>query len=47
MFEDVYETVTDEQEEQISKLKDILERYPGEYDIESHDGGRDGLNKQS
>jgi 2-oxoisovalerate dehydrogenase E1 component subunit alpha len=47
MFEDVYETVTDEQEEQISKLKDILERYPGEYDIDSYDGGREGLNKQS
>jgi 2-oxoisovalerate dehydrogenase E1 component alpha subunit len=47
MFEDVYETVTEEQEEQISKLKDILERYSGEYDIDSYDGGKNGLDKQS
>ena len=47
MFEDVYETVTEEQEEQISKLKDILERYPGEYDVESYDRGKSGLDKKS
>lgn len=47
MFEDVYETVTEEQEEQIAKLKDILERYPGEYDIESYDRGKGGLDKKS
>jgi 2-oxoisovalerate dehydrogenase E1 component alpha subunit len=43
MFEDVYERVTEEQEEQISKLRDVLERYPGEYDVENYERGRDGL----
>ena len=43
MFEDVYERVTEEQEEQIAKLKDVLERYPGEYDVENYERGRDGL----
>jgi 2-oxoisovalerate dehydrogenase E1 component alpha subunit len=45
MFEDVYEEVTEEQEEQISSLKDILERYPGEYDLESYERGKDGLDR--
>jgi 2-oxoisovalerate dehydrogenase E1 component alpha subunit len=43
MFEDVYERVTEEQEEQIGRLRDVLERYPGEYDVESYEGGRKGL----
>ena len=43
MFEDVYEHVTEEQEEQIARLKDVLERYPGEYDVENYERGRDGL----
>jgi 2-oxoisovalerate dehydrogenase E1 component alpha subunit len=39
----VYERVTEEQEEQIGRLRDVLERYPGEYDVESYEGGRKGL----
>jgi 2-oxoisovalerate dehydrogenase E1 component alpha subunit len=45
MFEDVYEEVTEEQRAQIKELKDILERYPNEYDVDNFDGGRDGLSK--
>lgn len=47
MFEDVYENVTEEQEEHIERLKDLLERYPGEYDVDSFDGGKAGLDKKS
>jgi 2-oxoisovalerate dehydrogenase E1 component alpha subunit len=45
MFEDVYEEVTEEQREQMIKLRKILDKYPGEYDVESHEGGKDGLIK--
>jgi 2-oxoisovalerate dehydrogenase E1 component alpha subunit len=47
MFEDVYEEITEEQEEQIGKLKDVLERYPGEYDVENFDGGKNGLDAKT
>jgi 2-oxoisovalerate dehydrogenase E1 component alpha subunit len=43
MFEDVYEFLTEEQEEQVRELRDILDRYPEEYDIDSHERGKDGL----
>ncbi|KAF2670676.1 2-oxoisovalerate dehydrogenase subunit alpha [Microthyrium microscopicum] len=45
MFEDVYEEVTEEQEEQIEQLKDVIRRYPGEYDVEQFEGGLEGLDK--
>lgn len=47
MFEDVYEELTEEQEDHIAQLKDILERYPGEYDVENFEGGRAGLDKKT
>jgi len=43
MFEDVYEEVTEEQEEQIRTLKDVVKRYPDEYDVQEFEGGLDGL----
>jgi 2-oxoisovalerate dehydrogenase E1 component alpha subunit len=46
MFEDVYEQITEEQQEQMEKMRDILDRYPGEYDVENFEGGKDGLFKK-
>ena len=43
MMEDVYETPTEEQREQMAKLKSLVERYPDEYDVSNYDRGMDGL----
>lgn len=43
MMTDVYEEVTEEQKEQLRELKDIIQRYPEEYDIDSFEGGLDGI----
>jgi len=45
VFEDVYKEMTEEQIEQMRTLKDVMERYPGEYDLSSVDGGMEGLNQ--
>lgn len=45
MFEDVYEEITPETRNQMGQLKDILERYPEEYDIGEFEGGKDSLSK--
>ncbi|KAK5171674.1 hypothetical protein LTR04_007107 [Oleoguttula sp. CCFEE 6159] len=45
LWSDVYAQVTEEQEEQIAKMRDVLEKYPGEYDVEEYEGGKDGLNR--
>ncbi|KAF2116123.1 2-oxoisovalerate dehydrogenase subunit alpha mitochondrial precursor [Lophiotrema nucula] len=45
MFDDVYESITEEQKTHIEELKDILTRYPKEYDIDQHDGGIESLNE--
>lgn len=47
MLTDVYEEMTEEQLEQLDELKDILQRYPKEYDIENFDGGLKGLDAAS
>jgi 2-oxoisovalerate dehydrogenase E1 component alpha subunit len=44
MFEDVYESITEEQAEQIGQLKDILQRYPAEYELDDFENGIEGLN---
>lgn len=44
-FEGVYETLTEEQKFHIAELKDILERYPKEYDVTQYEGGIDSLSK--
>ncbi|KAI9886103.1 MAG: hypothetical protein M1823_002121 [Watsoniomyces obsoletus] len=43
MFTDVYEEMTEETREQMMNLKDIIERYPEEYDVEQFEGGKDSL----
>lgn len=42
-FDGVYEHLTEEQSSQIKELRDILERYPAEYDLDEFDGGIEGL----
>jgi 2-oxoisovalerate dehydrogenase E1 component alpha subunit len=44
-FEGVYEHLTAEQRMHIAELKDILERYPKEYDIDPYEEGIDSLTK--
>jgi 2-oxoisovalerate dehydrogenase E1 component alpha subunit len=39
MFEDVYEQITPEAEEQMKQLKRIIEKYPKEYDVSNYEGG--------
>ena len=43
MFTDVYEHLTEESSLQMASLKDILERYPDEYDVTEFEGGKDSL----
>ncbi|KAH7562313.1 hypothetical protein BM1_01833 [Bipolaris maydis] len=42
-FEGVWETLTEEQRAHAEELKDVLERYPKEYDLEGFEGGIKGL----
>ena len=44
MMTDVYAELTDEQIEQMGRLKDIISRYPQEYDVSGFEGQVDGLN---
>ena len=46
LMDDVYESWTEEQREQMGKLRTILETYPDEYDISMYDEGLDGLNEK-
>jgi 2-oxoisovalerate dehydrogenase E1 component alpha subunit len=46
MFEDVYEEITEEQRDQIRTLKDIVKRYPDEYNVQDFEGGLDGLDEK-
>ena len=43
MFNDVYEELTEEQKAQLEELRDVVDRYPEEYDIEAFEAGRKGL----
>lgn len=44
-FEGVWEELTEEQRMHIEELKDILARYPKEYDVEQYEGGANGLDE--
>jgi 2-oxoisovalerate dehydrogenase E1 component alpha subunit len=44
-FEGVYEELTEEAKIHVEELKDILERYPKEYDVDQYEGGLDSLKK--
>ena len=43
MMEGVYETMTEEQEEQLQAIKSMIEKYPEEYDVSEFEGGIDSL----
>ncbi|KAF3937020.1 hypothetical protein ABW19_dt0209893 [Dactylella cylindrospora] len=43
LWEDIYDTPTIDQKKQMEEMRDILERYGGEYDVEGYDGGKSGV----
>jgi 2-oxoisovalerate dehydrogenase E1 component alpha subunit len=43
MFEDIYEELTPDLEAQMRELRDVIDRYPGEYDVSEFEGGKDSL----
>ena len=44
-FDGVWEEVTEEQRAHVEEMKDILTRYPKEYDISQYEGGIESLNE--
>lgn len=46
MMTDVYAEVTEEQMEQMEALRELIERYPEEYDVEGFDGGMGSLSRE-
>lgn len=45
MFEDTYEELTPDLEAQVVKLREMIEKYPDEYDVSEFEGGLDSLKK--
>jgi len=45
MFEDIYEEMTPQTKKQMAELRDMIERYPEEYDVSEFEGGKDSLSK--
>ena len=45
MFEDIYEEMTPETQRQMKELRDVIKRYPEEYDVGEFQGGIDSLSK--
>ena len=43
MFEDVYEELTPDLKQQMSELKEHLDKYPDEYDVGEFEGGKETL----
>ncbi|KAF3917738.1 hypothetical protein ABW20_dc0101356 [Dactylellina cionopaga] len=43
LWEDIYDTPTKDQKAQMEEMRDILERYGGEYDVEGYNGGKNGV----
>lgn len=43
LFLDIYEEPSEDLIEQMAELKSIIEKYPEEYDLDSHEGGKVGL----
>ncbi|KAH7159407.1 thiamine diphosphate-binding protein [Dactylonectria estremocensis] len=43
IFTDVYAELTDEAEYQREKLRELMKKYPAEYDVKNHVGGLDAL----
>ncbi|KKA29887.1 hypothetical protein TD95_003441 [Thielaviopsis punctulata] len=46
MFEDVYEEMTPDLIAQMQKLREIIDKYPEEYDVAEFDGGKSSLEKR-
>lgn len=46
VLDDVYAELTEEQQEQLRALKDRIERYPDEYDVNLYDGGFEALKER-
>jgi 2-oxoisovalerate dehydrogenase E1 component alpha subunit len=44
-FEDVWEELTEEQRAHVEEMKDIMMRYPKEYDVEGFEGGMAGFDE--
>ena len=42
-FTDVWEKLTEEQKAHMEELRSVIERYPGEYNLDEYEGGLDGL----
>lgn len=44
-FEGVWEELTEEQKAHVREMREIIGRYPGEYDVEGFEGGLKGLDE--
>jgi 2-oxoisovalerate dehydrogenase E1 component alpha subunit len=44
-FQDVWEELTEEQRAHVEEMRDIMRRYPREYDVEGFEGGMSGLDE--
>ncbi|KAH5524971.1 2-oxoisovalerate dehydrogenase subunit alpha [Parastagonospora nodorum] len=44
-FEGVWEELTEEQKAHVSEMRDVMRRYPKEYDVEGFEGGMKGLDE--
>ncbi|KAK5724304.1 hypothetical protein LTR15_004348 [Elasticomyces elasticus] len=47
MMNDVYETMTEEQVQQMEKMRATIERYPHEYEVSGYEGGLEGMRPSS
>ena len=45
MFEDIYEEITPDGKRQMAELRDVIDRYPDEYDVSEFEGGKETLQK--
>lgn len=46
MFEDIYEELTPDLKAEMKELKELLEKYPDEYELGEYEGGKDSLEAQ-
>jgi 2-oxoisovalerate dehydrogenase E1 component alpha subunit len=46
MFEDTYEELTPDLKDQMRKLREIVEKYPNEYDVSEYEGGIESLKEE-
>jgi 2-oxoisovalerate dehydrogenase E1 component alpha subunit len=46
LWEDIYDEPSADQKQQMKELREILEEYKDEYDVEGYEGGRSGVGEQ-